>query len=433
MVYAYKRRRYARRGIGRVSGRGSYFTDRMRDLGVGNILRDGGAMAGTGLGGYFGGPVGAMVGGHIGRGLGGAISKVSGMGAYTVKKNAFKVHEGYQLPSFGDLSQAIVITHREYIGDVAVPSPNPTAFINTPFVLNPGIAATFPWLSNIAKSFDQYQWLGLIFEFKSTTADVGSVNNLGMGTVIMSTDYDAGDPPFASKIEMENNQYTCSTKPSASIYHAVECDPKVTVQSKLYCRSGPLTANSQDVRFYDHGIFQIATQGLPAGTSGTLGELWCTYKVAFYKPQLHNNQQLTDKFTGLTSLSQTNPMGTAPFADPSNSLGCSLVTGGPGVVISFPASARVVGDEYLIVYMVTGNATAITSGIVCTGLGVDDVTGEGNGGATSATRATRWAIIRCASTTAMSYTIGTNAWTIPTSPTIANLYITKLDPRISYP
>ena len=304
--------------------------------------------------------------------------------------------------------------------------------MNQTYVLNPGIASTFPWLSNIAKSFDQYQWLGLIFEFKSTTADVGSVSNLGMGTVIMSTDYDAADPPFGTKVEMENNQYTCSTKPSSSIYHAVECDPKVTVQPQLYVRSGPLTSTSLDLRFYDHGNFQIATQGLPAGTSGTIGELWCTYKVAFYKPQIHNSQQLSDFWLGGVGITQAIPLGSAPVADSNNSLGTAIVQNVPGLNISFPASARVVGDEYLIAYAVTGTATIISSGMATSTVGCTQVQYQSASGAGSQTTNTCYTVVRCTSTTAMSITLGTNSWTVPTSPTQARLVVTKLDPKLNY-
>jgi hypothetical protein len=43
-----------------------------------------------------------------------------------------------------------------------------------------------------------------------------------------------------------------------------------------------------DKQFYDLGLFQLATQGMQNAV-GTIGELWCSYEVEFFKPQISHN------------------------------------------------------------------------------------------------------------------------------------------------
>jgi len=86
------------------------------------LLRGGGAALGGAGGALVGGPVGAVIGGAAGEALGGGISRISGLGAYKVKKNAFMIDEGVQIPSFDAMSNGVVISHREYISDINVPA-----------------------------------------------------------------------------------------------------------------------------------------------------------------------------------------------------------------------------------------------------------------------------------------------------------------------
>lgn len=100
----------------------------------------------------------------------------------------------------------------------------------------------------------------------------------------MATNYDASDPPFTSKSEMLNYEFSSSCKPSESIMHMIECDPHQSVLTEMYTRAGELTPN-KDIKFYDLGKFQIATTGFQ-GTSVNIGELHCTYQIRLLKPKL---------------------------------------------------------------------------------------------------------------------------------------------------
>lgn len=190
-----------------------------------------------------------------------------------------------QAPVIRNSRTGVIIRHVEYIADIT----STNAFTNRQYELNPGIGATFPWLSEIANSFEQYKWRGLVFTYKSTSADLTNAGSGALGTVIMATDYDALDPGYATKQEMENAEFTKSAKPSVSFVHPVETARGQSPYKLLYTREDPVPPNG-DRRLYDLGVFQLATTGMPASGEGTaIGELWVSYEIEFLKPQFHQH------------------------------------------------------------------------------------------------------------------------------------------------
>lgn len=135
------------------------------------------------------------------------------------------------------------------------------------YPINPGDSKTFPWLSSIADKFEQYRIEGIIFEYKSLYSDAVVTQNGSIGSIILATDYNAGAPLFQSKQAMENYQFAQSSKPSNSIIHPVECARSQNVLSELYIRSGAVPSG-EDIKTYDFGEFQIASQGIPLGAAG---------------------------------------------------------------------------------------------------------------------------------------------------------------------
>lgn len=361
-----RKRQYRRYSYGRggslqgmgpivITGRGGYFSDKLRQgasagwralkrlTPQGTFERLGTAAGG----GMFGAP-GAVLGGALGSG----VSNVLGFGDYAVSKNdLLQVHEGVPVPTFADLNQGIVICHREFIKDVI----QTADFTNDVFVINPGEAKTFPWLHQVASQFEQYEILGCLFQFRSTSSDFGAVTNMAMGSLIMATDYDVHDDPYASKLEMENAQYTISGKPSQDMLHPLECDPSLVGPAGIkYVRHGPPPTNT-DKRLFDHGNFQIATTGMPA-SDGVIGELWVTYKIAFYKPCFSKGEEIkSDTFTA-SAPSAIEYWGSSIVPHANNSLGCSIVAN----TITFPVTA-VPGMKFLIVHDIVGSAASVTA------------------------------------------------------------------------
>jgi len=240
---------------------------------VGPIQNMGMAM-GTVGGAYVGGPLGAGIGATLGSAVGKAIGYVTGSGDY-------HVNGGTSVPTFSK-DESTIISHREYVMDVTSGLGTPSAFKITKLALNPGDPATFPWLAAIAANYEEYEFLGCIFQYKSTSGDAIASTNTTLGTVILATQYDPTKPAFDTKQEMQNYFFSQSCKPADDAMHAIELKKSITPVKQLYVRNGK---NTSDLRWTDFGNFYIATVGMQAA-GVNLGELWVTYKVKLLKPKL---------------------------------------------------------------------------------------------------------------------------------------------------
>lgn len=225
------------------------------------------------IGGAFGGPGGAAIGSSIGAG----ISRVTGMGDYKVEENTLVSNQG--VPMFRQGARSVRIAHRDFLGDVT----GSTSFAIKNYPINPGLNLTFPWLASVAGQFQTYKIHGMLFEFKSTSANALNNVNSALGTVILATQYNSMLGNFASKLEMENYEFASSCKPADSCLHAIECAQGESPLECLYIRSGAVPVD-QDQRFFDFAEFQIATVGMQAAS--TIGELWVTYDIELFKPRI---------------------------------------------------------------------------------------------------------------------------------------------------
>jgi len=240
------------------------------------FLGDAGSLLGSIGGSMFG--MGEL-GGQLGRGAGSLLSKITGFGGYKVNSNSLLSDTG--TPVFANGAEGtVVVSAREYVGDVV----SSTSFVNNVFNLNPGNPSLFPRLSVTARGYEQYEFLGLIVEFRPTAGSAIASTNNALGTVIMATNYDVLDPPFANKQSMEAYQYTVSSVPCNSSIHPVECKRSLNVLDTLYVRQISQPQNA-DQRFYDLGLFQLATVGQQAA-GVTLGEIWVSYHIRLLKPRL---------------------------------------------------------------------------------------------------------------------------------------------------
>lgn len=238
----------------------------------------------SGLGGLAG-PIGAKIGGS----LGDWGANILGMGDYKVEENTLLSGNG--VPSMHNSgARSMRVKHREFLGDITGSS----AFTTRSFTIQPGSSNTFPWLSRMAELFQSYRIHGMVFTFNSTSADALNSVNTALGTVIMSTQYNVSQPPFTSKAEMEQYEYTVAGRPSRNLTHIIECDPSLQVMDHLFCRSGALPAG-QDYQFYDWGTFQFATVGMQA--AATIGELWVSYDIEFFKPRIQSGGSWPGDFT----------------------------------------------------------------------------------------------------------------------------------------
>lgn len=315
---------------------------------IGGVL---GMMAG-------GTPMSMYLGQQGGRTLAQGLKQLTGFGDYTVKKNVFSPGSPPSISNKIENGGAVCIRHREYIGDI-ISSSSANTFKIQSFDINPGLETTFTWLSQIASNFQEYEFQGLLFEFRTMSADALNSTNTALGQVIMATNYNSALPNFSSKAEMENSEFAQSIKPSESCVHLIECARSATVLSELYVRSGAVPANT-DQRFYDLGNFQIATNGMQ-GTSVNVGELWVSYQVCLRKPLVFDNlgEEIEyAHFINNTGVTNAAPMGTSNATPTSgSSIACSISAN--GLVLSIPVYA--VQKTYIVTWRWAGGNVVLAS------------------------------------------------------------------------
>jgi len=286
--------------------------------------------------------LGSEIGGWIGHGAHTLVKALTGFGDYRIDKNSLMMG-GMSPPQIVNSSNhgGVIVRHREYLTDIL----SSTGFQLASYPINPGVSATFPWLSQVAQGFEEYKFRGLVFEFKTMSADnVLSTNaSTSLGSVICMTNYNVLNSNPIDKRTMENYEFANSSKPSCSFYHPVECKRSLNPLVEMFIRTGAVPAHG-DARLYDIGNFCIATEGMQQST-GILGELWCTYEVELYKPKFTEPfNTKTDHFQGggFTGGSAQGILGSNgnTIASTSNSIGCTVtVSGSPqfNTTITFPS------------------------------------------------------------------------------------------------
>ena len=368
------RRWSVRRGIGRglkrkggVKGRGMYTGGRGGYWGrlIGSKFGKWGADFGDAVGNLGGAFTRRVVpGGHmIMRGINAAgvghKAFVKGQGAY-VANDALMMKESTANPvvkfAAGADGSSIEIVHNEYISDIFGGEP-PGYFTNQVYAIQPGIAKTFPWLSQIAQNYQEYEFKQLAFTYKSTVSDFNSGTGQ-TGTVILCTQYNPTDEPFADKMTMLESDLCSSGKASDHIGHFVECAPtKLSGAAGKYTRTGPPLAGAsggQDLKTYDLGTLNVAVANIPSSfVNQSLGELHVSYRVVLRKVKQYTNKgwgQLRDAYYAAVTLAGSNPISdgfisaglASAWAQPTvtqvasqqNNIGTAFITAGPIVAPS---------------------------------------------------------------------------------------------------
>jgi hypothetical protein len=264
-----------------------------------------------------------------------------------------KVHTAAQVPRMHGGADSVRVKHREYIQDIS----STTAFSNRVFTVNPGLSATFPWLSSIAQNFEQYRFRGLAFEFVSTSADSLTSATTNLGEVIMTAEYNVSAAPYVNLQQMLNAMWSTSCKPSTSQVAPVECDGKQNPIDTLFVRTGPVPTG-QDQRFFDMCNMQVATDGCPA--ANVIGQLWVTYDVELLKPQLvaPYGDNLETAAYNLLAFSGASPLGSTPQRI-FDSIGVTLT----GTQCQLPVGCQ---GDYLFMVQWSGTTAAVYTAPVVT-------------------------------------------------------------------
>ena len=351
--------RAARKASG-YYGRGEYW-----GKAIGGAL---GQWSGIPGGGAFLGHVGDKIGDwfkrkfgrHHGRGLytghgsgysGGGLYE--GRGAYTPSgHNNSLIMSGQpniQFSGLGGETSGLTVSHTEYVGDIF--GPGNSGYNVTGYPLNPGLQDVFPMLSQFAQNFEEYEFIQLLFHYRSVV-DGSSTNNPdgNTGTLVMATDYASSPTLFVDKAQMVSAHGAITVRQVADGNHGVECDPSKNMGSaQKTVRSGLIAG--RDISTLDLGRFQIAFSNTPTSFQNKqVGELWVTYTVHLDKPKIFSaaagnvSQYRAVSVAGTETSSLV--FGTGPHTCIQNSLAMLCVNGtngagtAAGAFLTFPASAN---------------------------------------------------------------------------------------------
>jgi len=329
-------------------GRGEYW-----GKGIGGLI--GGAIPIPGAGAVFSG-IGDKIGDWFkrkftGRGLYDGRGMYEGRGAYIHPAHGANNsliaggQPGMKFSGAGDETSGLTVSHTEFIGDVYAPSTSSWNVTNYP--LNPGLQEVFPQLSQLAVNFEEYEFIQLIFHYRSTV-DSSSTNNASgnTGTVVMATDYASSVQSFKDKAQMVSTHGAVSERITEAINHGVECDPEKNMGSaQKTVRTGLI--RDRDVSTLDLGKFQIAFQNTPSAFfNQQVGELWVTYQVKLDKPRIYSAASGNVAFYRGVSKggeSTANILGTNWLTCQSNSLALQVshsAAANAGFLVAFPAAAN---------------------------------------------------------------------------------------------
>lgn len=322
---------------------------------IGQVLRELGGLGGSALGGLVGQH---SLGNAFGRDLAGTASKWLGFGDYTVSSNSVlrNMQANNGIPMMHKNDQTIIVRHKEYLGEVD----GSTGFqVQSTLPLNPGVSATFPWLSAVASRFQEYALKGVVFHYVPTSGTAISSTNAALGSVMFQTTYRATDVPPGNKVEMMNEYWATEGRPCDMITHAIECDPKENPFNIHYVRNGVLGSDENKL-LYDIGTTHVATNGMQTGGQ-TVGDLWITYEVELKKPVLASEVSDPARAGSVFALSSSL---TAYFDAPGPAYGGNLDFSVAGRTITLPKGSAGFFYVAVVFYSNTAWTAGSTSNVV---------------------------------------------------------------------
>lgn len=220
----------------------------------------------------------------------GVASNYIGRGSY--EKNGLITGGADTMPRMqhiNDETGSLMVSHRERLMDVFAPADS--GFHQDVFTVSPGIEKTFPWLSQIAANYEEYELMQCVFEYDGHSL-VGINDTLEVqGSLIMATQMNVKDKPFRDRHEMERFPHASKCAQHGSMAHGVECDPrKIQGDGHRYIRMGGLTKD-EDARDFDHAKFSIGQFNTPVELqSKEIGQLFVYYTVKLMKPKISSGR-----------------------------------------------------------------------------------------------------------------------------------------------
>lgn len=388
--------------------------------------------------------LGGLGGGYLGGVAGNAVAslgkRILGLGDYTITQNSLMAASPTGIPEMHGDGQTIVVRHKEYLGDV-FSSSTARAFSTRTYKINPGNSETFPWLSQLATNFSEYELRGMVYYFKSNSGDAFTSTDNSTGSVMMCTQYRSNASVPDNKQEMLQQYWSNSAKPQEDFMHAIECDPAENPFKIKYVRA--TTSSSGDTElFYNHGQTTIGTVGFQ-GTNVNCGELWVTYEIAFKKPIQRALETPKMNYFHATATAPGSITTAQPTLGGFTTLLSTIGTvdfNADGVTVTLP---RGLSGRYNVQYTIRGTSTAsVRAPVITIVTNINNVNGYINntssnirtdGTGTKSEALGLWMIDIVDPNVRAVLQFNTGGGVLPTTPTDADLYIVQVpDLDVSY-
>jgi hypothetical protein len=163
------------------------------------------------------------------------------------------------------------VQHRELVNSSV--SGSATFAIQNSLALNPGLAATFPWLAPQAGQWEQY----VVHKLSAIYTPLAPTSTAG--TVTISPDYDASDPTPTSEIQLSDNYDTVEDSVWQDIVCLLDVGAMMASGPRKFVRPCQVAG---DIKTFDIGKLFVATNN---GSSAAVGKLWLDYDFEFFVPQ----------------------------------------------------------------------------------------------------------------------------------------------------
>lgn len=176
------------------------------------------------------------------------------------------------------------LSHREYLGQFIVPKN--TSSVQGAFVLMP---FSFPWLGNLSKNFEKYQWTRLTLDF---VPDVGTTKD---GSIAMGIDWGVqtkkvwATDVFGRPALLSDSDYTragvLAMTPSlvTPVWRPAQISlPKNLLQSRKWYDVLGAAATAENLNDAAPGsVAYFVNASAATDKDLVLGDVWATYRVVF--------------------------------------------------------------------------------------------------------------------------------------------------------
>jgi len=289
-----RRRPYNMGGGGLYTGRGGFFGNLWKNtLGKKSFrtgLLDAAAAAGSAVKPQFASQIG----------MARDLARATGIGSYGVggkEKANVLINNGASrapgVPTFTQESDtgSVTVSYRMFVKDIFAPgtsgvSGSAKGFSVEALDLNPGLEATFPWLSQVAANYEQYCMHQLIFTFVSSVSSFETDTGV-TGDILMLHQANEEDRVPQEAWMMKNTHGVVSGQVIDNLLCGVECDPAKTAGDDIKFVRYEGIDETKDKSKYDKGRLVLATANCPDQLAGNkIGELWCSYTVTLSIPKV---------------------------------------------------------------------------------------------------------------------------------------------------